>query len=356
MGSRRAWLVGVAALLGACGGDAAAEGHGGPPPPAPVEVAEAHTGDLALERTYLGMVRSRGRAELAAGADGEVHEVVVREGDRVEAGDLLLRIDSGLARASLDAAQATERRQVAERAQADRDAERFAAAGPNAVAQSEIERAATNADSLAAQREAARAEVARARESLARHRVLAPFAGVITARRVDPGDWVSSGTVVLELVADGETEVLVRVEPALLDDVAVGSEATLTRGTRSAPGRVVGIVPALDPATRTAQLRLEPTEAVAWLLPGSTADVRVAFTHGGDGVLVPRDALVPGVAQTRLVRVVDGAAQPMVVEVVEQGTEEARVRGEGLAAGDTVVTRGNDRLRPGQPVQVQTGE
>lgn len=321
-----------------------------------MEVAEARTGELTLARTYLGMVRSRGRAELAAGADGQVLDVLVREGDRVEAGDALLRIDAGLARASLTAAQAAERRQAAERAQAERDAQRFAAAGPNAVSRSEIERAATTADSLAAQREAARAEVARARESLDRHRVLAPFAGVIAARRVDPGDWVSSGTPVLELVADGETEVLVRVEPALLDDVAVGSEATLTRGGHSAPGRVVGVVPALDPVTRTAQLRIAPTAAAAFLLPGSTADVRIAFTHGGDGVLVPRDALVPGVAQTRLVRVIDGAAQPMVVEVVEQGAEEARVRGEGLAAGDSVVTRGNDRLRPGQPVQVQPSE
>ncbi len=346
----------LAALLGACGGDAAAERGGGPPPPAPVEVAEARTGDLALERTYLGIVRSRGRAELAAGADGEVLEVTVREGDRVAAGDVLLRIDAGLARASLTAAQATERRQAAEREQAARDAERFAAAGPTAVSRTEIERAATAADSLTAQREAARAEVARARESLDRHRVLAPFAGVIASRRVDPGDWVSSGSPVLELVADDGTEVLVRVEPALLDDVAVGAEATLTRGDRSAAARVVGVVPALDPVTRTAQLRLAPVEPAAWLLPGSTADVRLPIVHGGDGLLVPRDALVPGVAQTRVVRVVDGAAQPMVVEVVELGRADARVRGEGLAAGDVLVTRGNDRLRPGQPVRVQPSE
>lgn len=350
------WALLGAVLLAGCGGDAAAENAGGPPPPAPVEVVECRAGDLALERTYLGIVRARARAELAAGAEGAVVEVAVREGDRVEAGDLLLRIDPALARASLSAAQASERRMHAEREQAARDAQRFAAAGPSAVSTTEIERAATQESSLAAQREAARAEVQRARESLDRHRVVAPFAGVIASRTVDPGDWVGAGTTVLELVADTDTEVLVRVDPALLDDVAVGSEATLARGARRAPARVVGVVPALDPATRTAQLRLAPSEPTPWLLAGSTVDVVVPIVHGGDGVLVPRDALVPGVAQTRIVRVVDGVAQPVVVEVVELGTTDARVRAEGLSVGDAVVTRGNDRLRPDQPVRVRDGE
>ncbi|MBX3270326.1 MAG: efflux RND transporter periplasmic adaptor subunit [Sandaracinaceae bacterium] len=352
MGSVRV-LVASAALLAACGGGASAEGGpGGPPPPAPVDVAQATEGELAMERVYLGIVRSRARARLAAGAEGRVLEVAVREGDRVARGDVLLRIDPGLARASLTAAQASERRTLTEREQASRDAERFAAAGPTAVSRTEIERAATQADALAAQREAARAEVSRARESLDRHRVVAPFAGVIAARTVDPGDWVQSGLVVLELVADADLEVLVRVEPELLDDVAEGHEVSLVRGGRAAPARVAGVVPALDPATRTAQLRLVPSEPIPWLYPGSTTDVRLTIVRGGDGVLVPRDALVPGVGQTRVVRVVDGAAQPAVVEVLELGTDRARVRAEGLAAGDTVVTRGNDRLRPGQAVRV----
>lgn len=347
----------LAALLAACDGAASAEGEGdGERPASPVQVAPARDGELTLERTYLGMVRSEGRASLAAGADGQVTEVAVREGDRVEAGAVLLRVDGDLARADLTAARATARRTAAEREQAERDAERFAAAGSRAVSTTEIERAATTADTLEAQGAAARAAVSRARETLSRHRVVAPFAGVIASRSVDPGDWVSTGTVVLELVADEATQVLARVEPELLEDVDVGHEATLTRGARSVSARVVGVVRALDPTTRTAQLRLRPTEPAPWLLPGATADVRLSIVHAGDGVIVPRDALVPGVAQTRVVRAVDGAAQPVNVEVVEAGAEEVRVRGEGLSAGDSLVVRGNDRLRPGQPIRVVEGD
>lgn len=320
-------------------------------------MAEARAGAITLERTYLGSVRSVSRAELAAGADGEVVEVAVREGDRVEAGDVLLRIDPDLASAQLGAARAAEAQSRTQRAQARRDAERFEAAGPRTVAEVEIERASAEAEALEAQAQSRRAEVARARATLSRHRVTAPFAGVVAARRVDPGDWVGPGTPVLELVAEGQTEVLVRVEPALLDDVGVGSEAALVRGERSVPATVVGVVRALDPATRTAQLRLRASEDAPWLMAGAAVDVRFELVHEGEGLVVPRDALVEGVAQTRVVKVAegevgDGQAQPVTVEVIERGQDEVRVRAEGLAPGDRLVVRGNDRLRPEQPLRI----
>ncbi len=81
--------------------------------------------------------------------------------------------------------------------------------------------------------------------------------------------------------------------------------------------------------------------------------------HEGEGVLVPRDALVEGIAQTRVVLLDDTTARPIEVDVLERGVTEARVRPQGdaeLAAGTRVVTRGNERLRPGQTVQVVEAE
>lgn len=339
--------------LAACGGGAAAEEERrGPPPPAQVEVRAVRAGTLSVTRTYLGQVRSLARAELAAGASGEVREVRVREGDRVEAGELLLVLDERLARASASAASAATTATASQLTQAQRDAERLARVGERAVAGVEIERAASRAEELSAARRSQRALAAAARAQLDRHRVVAPFAGVIARRDVDPGDWVTPGTAVLELVAHDAVEVHVRAEPALLDVIEVGSEATLLRGERSAPATIRAIVPALDPATRTVQVRFSPTERPAWLLAGDTVDVRLAVERGGEGVIVPRDALTEGAVQTRVVKVVDGRAVPVPVEVLDRGLDEARVRAEGLAEGDLVVVRGNERLRPDQPVVV----
>ncbi|MFM2438133.1 MAG: hypothetical protein RLZ55_950, partial [Actinomycetota bacterium] len=104
-------------------------------------------------------------------------------------------------------------------------------------------------------------------------------------------------------------------------------------------------------ATGTLPVRLVPTgtERPAWLLPGRFLDVELELPEEG-GVVVPRDAVTYGVRGARVVRVVDGAAQMVPVEVVVQSGDRALVRGDGLAAGQRVVTRGNERLRPGQAV------
>lgn len=344
--------ISLAATLLACAGEAQGESSHAEPPPASVDVAEITEGPLSVTRVYLGEVRALARAELAVGASGEVQSVAVREGDRVAQGDLLLSIDPDLARAQLEAARAAGQATRTQGEQASRDAERLGRAGPQMVAELEIERAATQAAALQAQSVSLRAEERQARESLARHRVIAPFAGVIARRMVDPGDWVSAGTPVLELVADGRVEVLARVEPDVLTDLAIGTTARIQRGERTVDGHVVGIVPALDPTTRTAQVRLLVDETPSWLLAGSTAEVRFDLSREGDGVLVPRDAIVEGVAASRVVTVVDGHAHLVGVEIVERGAERVRVRGEGLTAGAVVVTRGNERLRPDQPVAV----
>lgn len=339
-------------LLAGCAGEAHGEGSRGEPPPALVEVGEVTTGTLRVSRTYLGQVRALARAELAAGAAGEILEVTVREGDRVEPGDVLVRLDPGMARAQLRAAQAARRQSAALTEQADRDAERFGRAGPRAVPAIEIERARTTAAALSAQGQSMRAQEQQARELVSRHTVVAPFAGVIAARSADPGDWVAAGDMVLELVADDRVEILVRVEPDFLMALELGAEALVRRGDHEVTATIAGIVRALDPATRTAQVRLQTSAETPWLLAGSTADVRFDVERDGDGVLVPRDALVEGVAETRVIVVVDGLARPVTVEVLERGTELVRVRAEDLEVGARVVTRGNERLRPEQSVTV----
>ena len=69
-------------------------------------------------------------------------------------------------------------------------------------------------------------------------------------------------------------------------------------------------------------------------------------------MVVPRDALVVGVVGTRVMKVVGAKVEPIEVEVIATADADALARATGLAPGDRVVTRGNERLRPGQAVTV----
>lgn len=359
--TRPAALAFAAALCGAttalgCGvsGTEAAAERAAPPPPL-VRVAPARDGALTDRWVFLGEVQALARAKLAAGADGEVTVVGPRVGDRVKKGDLLLRLDVSLAKARVAAAQASRTEVIQELEQAKRDRDR-AQRLTQVLPEAEIERDETRARTLDTRTAALKAAEREAKVQLGRHRVDAPFSGVIAARYVDPGDWVGPGTPVLELVDDEEVEIIVAASEELLSRVQRGDTAVIRHGDGQVEAVVEGVVRALDPTTRTGRLRLLPREVPGWMLPGVSVDAEFAIVREGEGLIVPRDALVYGAVGTRVIRIDDGTATAIPVEVLATADDDALVVGEGLAKGDALVTRGNERLRPGQKVRVQTAE
>lgn len=334
---------------GASGGGPPGGAAAGGPPPALVELAQVEDGTLTRSWMVQGEVRAAARAELAAGASGPVTEVAVREGDAVSRGDLLLRVDDALVAAEVAQAKAALAEAEVTLAQARRDLERLSPLGEGVVTAQSVEEAQSRVAALEARQEALSAAVRLAEARWGRHVVRAPFAGVVASRSVDPGDWVDPGRAVLELLSTEGAEVLVDGPEALLGQVTAGQKATLYLGGLTLDGVVRGIVPALDPVSRTVRLRVAPAGGEA-LVAGSTARVELAVLAPGGGVLVPTDALVSGPTGQRVVTVVDGKAAPVEVELLTSQGDRALVRGEGLAVGATVVVRGNERLRPGQPV------
>ena len=350
----RAWLLfGVSLAALGCEGEAPAKSGPNGPPPARVWVGEVRSGTIEAQWSFLGDVSALQHARLAAGASGEVRRVLVRVGDYVKRGDLLVEVDPSVAAARVRAAAASEQAGSAELERARRDAERLSVAGPDIAAAAEIEQATSERKRAVAERGRLEAAEAEARAQLGRHRVKAPFDGVVAARRVDPGDWVDPGVEVIELIDDRGVEVLASVPPEVAHFLSVGDKATLALRGATTAATIRGIVPALDAESRTIRLRLVPDEPTSWLLPGAAVDVLLTIKRSEEGALVvPRDALVYGIANIHVVKSVEGKAEPVPVEILARGRDEVLIRAEGLAAGDTVVTRGNERVFPGQPLIV----
>ncbi len=320
--------------------------------PAPVVTAPVAAGPLLVEERYYAELRAVTDAELTGGEAGRVRRVLVREGDRVKRGDVLLILDAGLVRAESRRAKAAKVQATAELEQAKREAERFKKLGKETVvSETEVESKKSKAEVVDAVRQGSEANLSVMRERLARHRIVAPFDGVIARRNVHPGDWLEPGKAALALVTDNRVEVFVRVPPGLLDRAGELEkvEARVDKNGKSATAEVVGQVNALEPATRTALVRLRTTETAPWLRAGDTAHVSFRVPIRG-GLVVPRDALVYGVADVRVMKIADGKAKSVPVQVLASTGEKAMIKGKGLAQSDAVVVRGNERLRPGQPV------
>ena len=339
-------------LAAACGGDEAAPAADGPPPPALVRVAEVGPGNLTESWTSLAEVEAMYRAELASGAAGPVTSVTLREGGRVTKGAAIVVVDESLARARAQAAEAAVVEARAELERRERALARREGVGGDVLSEEELFEAANSVQAQTARLQAAEAAEAEARAQLRRHRVSAPFDGVLTRRLVDEGDWVNVGTPVAEAVSTEQVEARVSVPLSLARQLALGTEVQLNGGAAF----VEAVVPALDASTRTALVRLTPAEGHS-LVPGEAVPVALPVSWEGVGVTVPRDALMVDPKETLVLGVVQGAeglvAESVVVEVLATSGDMALVATDALHAGDRVVTRGNERVRPGQALKVE---
>ena len=323
------------------------------PPPAPVVVATAENRMLAPVTWYPGTVISRNQARIAAEVEGRL-EWVAEVGAAIAEGEVVARMDDALLRQSLAENEAAVARESARLTFLDAQVKRLERlVTQNTATRSRLEEAVAERDISRSELRATRARVALTTERLERTRIKAPFGGIVTERVRQGGEWAKSGEVVVRLVDAGALEVQTWIPIAALAFVEEGGELALHVDSGRTSATVRTIVPVGDNRSRLYELRLG-VEGRSWPVG---QDVRVAIPTAAARavVAIPRDALVlrrDGAAVYRVddqgladrVAVTPGIAQDELIEV------------DGIAPGDRVVTRGGERLRPGQPVQVVNAE
>ncbi len=320
------------------------------PSPSPVSAVSIDDEPFSEKRSFFGQVRAVSDARLGAAESGRVRKVHVVEGDTVKKGQLLVELDDQLARVQLSEAMASRKQTNARSEQAKFEVERYGKLREEqVVSELEASRKQSEAQTLEAVAQEDAARVEREAERLRRHRITAPFDGTVTELVVDPGDWLNAGEVALQLVTSGHVEVDVHVPASMLDSLDRVEEVTVSYGQRRVPARVASAVDALDPETRTALLRVTPQEDAPGLRVG--AGVYVQFVVVPDeGINIPRDAIVYGVAKPRVFLLEAGKAEPVNVEILATSDDRALVKAEELEVGKRLIVRGNERLRPGQAV------
>lgn len=219
-----------------------------------------------------------------------------------------------------------------------------------------LERAGAADDAGAALVEAARRklelwdvpadEIRRLEQTRAPARALtfrSPVDGVVTARNVAQGASLAPGDTPYEITDLGEVWVAADAYERDLANVRVGMAAVLTLGTypgRSFRGSVALVDPVLDPATRTAKVRVRFANPGLRLMPGMFGDVVLAG-RGHEGLRIPADAVVrSGTRDIVFLALGEGRFSPREVRLGERNGDEVEVRG-GLEAGQRVVTRAN---------------
>ena len=336
-----------------------------------------------------GRVAAVSRAQVGAEVTGVVIERRVREGDRVQAGDILavlrateLEAAVNQARAelarlqesTLPQAEAAVREAEVALEQASREVQRRRQLSEQrAIPREELERAiqmevAARAAAEQARLEAeslsegnpnealARARLASAEAQLAKTVIRAQVAGTVLTRNAEPGDLVQPSRVLFEIAHDGDTEVLVPLDEKNLEVLQLGQAAMCIADaypSRPFSATVNFIAPSVDPQRGTVDVRLAVHEDPGFLREDMTVSVNIETGRRDNAIVVPNDALNSIGADRALVWVVeDGQSRQRQVNLGLRGLAASEVV-DGVQAGDYVLANVQPGIEDGTRVRVE---
>jgi membrane fusion protein, multidrug efflux system len=373
--SSRRWVLATTfvAVIAACGGGYWLWQQGQAPSGSrtstraaiPVTVAIAARRDVPIYVSGLGTVAASNTVKIASQVDGKLERVHFTEGQHVEKGDLLAKIDPRPFQAVLDQAKAKKDQDAALLIAAEKDLIRSQTlALKNYQSQQIVDQQQAKVDQLKASIAADQAAIETAQTQLDYTSIVAPIGGRIGMRLVDPGNLVRVTDAITGLVALRPAAVVFTLPARYLQDLRDASARGPVEVTafdqdnrrQLAIGTLLLIDNAIDQATATARLKaMFPNEDEA-LWPGAFINARVRLETRPNAVVIPAAAVQRG-PQGLFAWVVteQNVAQPRTIQVGATSGNLTIVTS-GVVEGERVVIDGQYKLQTNAPVSITSSQ
>ena len=305
----------------------------------------------------LGSARAEDGVNLTFQIDGIVKEIMFKPNQIVKKGDLLLQLDDEIQKADL----------VASKAEAELSEQNYKRAQ---TLRTQGVGAVSNVDTTAAALSSAKANVAKAQATLDLKRLIAPFSGVIGISRVDIGQFMAPGTVVATLQNVDTMRVDFSVPEQELKNLSMGQEVHIGASAEdyAFKGKIVGIDPKIDPASRLVSVQAQVDNSDKSLVPGQFVQVRVILPEEDNVVILPLTTVVTSLYGDYVFTVVKKEADKNAAADTAEKADDlvlhqifvklGRRTGNnveilsGVKDGDVVVTSGQNRLSNGMSAHI----
>jgi membrane fusion protein (multidrug efflux system) len=334
-------LLAVVLLITACDGEpSGAGGWGGQNSATKVIATVVHPERLIDEIQALGTAKANESVEIKPRISSVVTRVAFEEGELVREGDLLVELENSEILAGLAVAEASlsESRSIYNRSKSLIDTQAISA---------------SNLETLQAAMQVDMAEVEAAKARLAHTTIRAPFKGRVGLRRVSPGGFVDTSTVITTLDDTDTIKLDFSIPETFLTVVSerMDIEATsLVYPDRIFRGRVASVDTRLDPVARSVQVRAVLPNSDGALKPGMFLTVDLQRDRG-EVLVAPEESIVPEGDQQFVFLVQDGVVKKQAVMLGRRVPGSVEIVA-GLSPGDMIVTEGTHKVRDGSRVEV----
>lgn len=290
--------------------------------------------------TFNGTLIADSSIEIKSELRGKIDRIAFTDGQDVQAGDLIVSIESG----ELAAELSSVREQLA---LAETNAERL----KNLFSSGSV--TASERDDAVSRREVLKAEARRLAVRLEKTRLLAPFSGTLGLREVSLGDLIEADTLIttLQTVEDLKVDFSVPERYRALVESGMDLSLWVTGYEEPFTAKVRAISPRVDINTRTLMVRADVANGERKLLPGNYARVEL-ISRDDAALLVPGVAVLQSLEAVSVFKVKNGVAVRTEVKTGERSAAQVQIL-QGLQVGDEVITSGIQSVRDGQRVDVR---
>lgn len=311
--------------------------------PLKVSTITVATTPFAEILTSTGSLRAEESVELQAEINGKVVAINFTEGAHVKEGALLVKLNDADLRATRE--RAFQRKKLGVLRE-----QRLAKLVKEGVARQEEYDTAFN------ELQVQNAEIELAEAQIAKTEIRAPFSGVVGLRYVSEGAFVNAATRVATLQRLDQLKIDFSIPEKYAGRIKPGTPITFTvaGGDRKFSGKIYAFDPRIDAATRSVLLRALCPNDEGRLLPGGFANVELPLSQLNEAILIPAEAVIPGVTDKNVYVMTGGKAERRIVETGTRTASQVHILS-GLKPGDVVITSGLQQMREGLSVSSLSG-
>lgn len=321
----------------------------------PVEIITVECCNFGDAIMATGRFEANEVVDISSKVAGRIQEMRFDEGDAVEQGDLIVKIEDTELRLTLERARAELKRREADLLGAERALKRAHELYEKSIAtEAYLDEAQQMHDVAQASVAQAQAEVGLAEQHLADTQISAPLRGVLAQRRYAVGELMQVGAPIFTLLQLSPIKLEIQVPERRIPELELGQQAAITvdalDGAQYA-GEIQYVNPFLDPLSRNLMVRLVVPNEDMMLKPGMFARASINTGAHQNILAVPRDAILFASSESEVFIVEDGVARKRRLELGADWRELVEVTA-GLTQGDQVVTAGQHVLKDGVKVNV----
>lgn len=325
--------------------------------PSPVQVAEARIREVRPQLTLIGNVEAFTEGDAHTEVRGLVEEFPVEEGDYLERGGLIARLDSSQLNLELERMRQEREQNRVLMEKEQKELKRFEMLQKSkSVSAQDLDREFSEAQSARHRYNMLDAAVRLLEDRLAKKTIRAPFSGYIVKERAHVGKWLQEGSNVVRMVQVDPIFVTTQFPQGHMHEIKTGDFVTVNPAglpNNKLKGVISAIVPKGDESSRTFPVKSLLENKEHTLKPGMLTYVTFGLGKARKALTVPKDAVITTPEQQRVIFVVDdGVAVKKRIELGDASGDYVEIKGQDLEPGVKVVTVGNERLRPGQPVKI----